>query len=259
MAEYYRIVTKKVWEQVDTKQHNTICRHPECHANCCVGCKLNFSLDPDTVMQECFAMTDSRCRRCGHSLTEHYNYRSLWKKRKQTQEVIIEGLEQKFNDARQKNDEYKKTIVNLGKSIADIDEELEELHASLGRLTESHAALCLTGSFIGHVKKTKQFLEVNLDMMRRKRDADPRFIDILEKSLDDTNKKLSILQQVDMGDRGSGRGTAGGKARNIGGIIKGGVKSVVKGAVSGMQALSTAFKPNSKSQPMAAPETEGRL
>lgn len=201
-------------------------------------------------------MIDSRCRRCGHSLTEHYNQCSLWKKRKQTQKVIVDGLEQRFNDAKQKNDEYEKMIVNLGKSITDIDEESEDILASLGQLMESHAALCLRGSFIGHVKKTKRFLEENLEIMRLKRDADPRFVDILEKSLDDTNKKLSIPQQADRGDRGSGRGTAVGNVRNIGGIIKGKVKSTVRGVVSGMQAFSTALKPNSKSRPT---ETEVRL
>ena len=57
----------------------------------------------------------------------------------------------------------------------------------------------------------------------------------------------------------SGRGTAGGNVKRIGGRIKGGVKSAVRGAVSGMQAFSTAFKPNSKSRPMAARGTEGGL
>lgn len=261
MEECSRIATKKfkVWEQVNTTQHNTICRYPECRSNCHVGCKLPFSLDPDTVMQECFAMTDSGCRRCGHSLMEHHHYRSLWKKRTQTQKVVLKGSEQEYNDAAEKNSEYENTIVNLGKSIADIDAESEDLFASLRHLTESYAALSLTGSFIGHVKKTKKYLETNLEIMRRNKYADPRVKEFVEKSLDDVNRKLIILQQVDKGDRVSGRGTAGGNVKRIGGRIKGGVKSAVRGAVSGMQAFSTAFKPNSKSRPMAARGTEGGL
>ena len=139
-------LVKEVWEQVDTTQHNTVCRHPGCHANCCVGCKLNSSLDPDTVLQGCFAMTNSRCRRCGHSLTEHYHHFSLWKKRKQTQKVIIEGLDQRSNDAGQRTDEYEKMIFDLGKSIADIDEELEDLLALLARLKDTLLCVSLAAS-----------------------------------------------------------------------------------------------------------------
>ena len=259
MEEYRRIVTEKVWQQVNTTQHNTICRYPECRSNCHVGCKLPFSLDPDTVMQECFAMTESGCRRCGHSRMEHHHYRSLWKKRTQTQRVVLKGLEQKYNDAAQKNDEYENMRVDLAKSIAEIDAELEEVLALLRHLTESYAAMCLTGSFIGQIKKTKNFLEKNLEIMRRDKYADPRVMAFVEKSLDDANGKLAILQQADRGDRGSGRGMAGGNVKRIGEIIKDGVKSAVRGAVSGIQAFSTAFKPNSKSRPMTAPETEGGL
>jgi hypothetical protein len=258
MKEYYRVVTKEVWEQVHTPKHSTICRHPECHSNCCVGCRLPlFLLDPDTVMQECFAMTDSGCRRCGHSLMEHYYYPSIWRKRKEAQEVIVEGLEQQYEDAKKKNDENENKTLDLGKKITDINREYEDILVTLGQLTESYAALSLTGSFIGQVRKTKMFLETNLEMMRRSpKDTDPRIIDILEKSLDDTNDKLKILERVDKGDERSRRRPAGGTAKRLGGMIKGGVKSAVRGAV---QAFSTAFKTNSKSRPVAGHETEDGL
>src|SRR6266550_661836 len=232
MEQYRSVVVTKTWERVNTVQYNTICRHPGCSSNCCVGCKLPFSLNP-LVIEACFAMVNSNCKRrgCRHPMNEHYHDRSMWKRRERGQEVVREGLEQQYNDAKRRNDENEMMIVDLGERIAGFDREMEEQLVSLGRLTEDYAHLSLTGSFIGQVKKTIQFLESNLEMMRQKGEPDPRLIERVKRSLDAMNQKLNVLRQLDPendaendgADGRTGEGSGGGSDGRSDGRTGGGV------------------------------------
>ncbi|KAF8326948.1 hypothetical protein F5887DRAFT_1164318 [Amanita rubescens] len=208
MEQYLSVVVTKTWERVNTVQYNTICRHPGCRSNCCVGCKLPFSLNP-LVMEACSAMANSNCKRrgCRHPMNEHYHDRSMWKKRERGQEVIREGLEQQYSDARQQNDENERKIVDLGEKIAELDKEMEEHYAHLS----------LTGSFIGQVKTTIRFLETNLEMINQNGEADPRLIERVEKTLDEMNQKLKVLRQLDPENDAENDGANGKTGEGTGG------------------------------------------
>jgi chromosome segregation ATPase len=150
-------------------------------------------------------------------MNEHYHDRSMWKKRERGQEVIREGLEQQYSDARQQNDENERKIVDLGEKIAELDREMEERLISLGRLTEDYAHLSLTGSFIGQVKTTIRFLETNLELINQKGEADPRLIERVKMGLNEMNQKLKVLQQLDPENDAENDGADGRTAEGTGG------------------------------------------
>ncbi|KAF8326954.1 hypothetical protein F5887DRAFT_968193 [Amanita rubescens] len=238
MEQYRKIKNIPIWEQIDRARYNTICRHPGCHANCHVGCTLPFSLNPENI-KTCRAITraESECRMCRHPVTEHYHSHSLWLKRNQAQEVIKKGSEEEYHDAKQQNDENEKRILHLRGKITQLDKAMEEKLIILGRLTAAYASLCLNGNFIGHVQKSIKILELNLEAIRQKGNAaDPRVLQLVEKTLSDMNKRLKILQRVDKVDPANGgradRGTSEGTIARLKGTVK-----------SGMQAISTAFRP----------------
>jgi hypothetical protein len=196
----------------------------------------------------CWAMTlGPECRVCQHSATEHYHCRAFWRKRSLAQEGSAEGLEQEYRDAKQKNDESEKKIVDLGEKIAELDRDMEEQLTALGRLTATYASLCLNGRFVGQVKKSIEYLERHLEIMRQKREIDPEQLQPFEKSLDDMKERLKILQQVDITENG---GRAGGrtmaKLKDLTDTVKGTVKS-------GMQAISTVFRPGRTPKRQGAP------
>lgn len=181
----------------------------------------------------CWAMTlGPECRVCQHPATEHYHCRAFWKKRSIAREGIAEGLEQEYRDAKQKNDENEKEIVDLWEKIADLDRDMEEQLTTLGRLTATYASLCLNGRFIRQVKKSIALLERKLENIRRTGQVGPEPIRLVEKSLDDMNRRLGILQQVDGEDQENGRradgGTSGGKRATFTSAVKSGIQAIFK-------------------------------
>ena len=133
------------------------------------------------------------CRKCHHSYNSHRHYHSLWKLQDHSQEKIDHEAETKYNEARKEKNEHETMIVDLDQVILDLDLELEEALISLGRLTESYARLSLSGSFAGQVKKSVRLLETNLEAMRNNR-ADPRSIEMVEKSLESMKQKLKVVE-----------------------------------------------------------------
>ena len=187
------VITSKLWVQEDTSRHNTLCAEPNCYSNCHVECNLDFSLDPNTFLS-CTAMAGGNsCLKCNHSYNSHRHYNSLWKLQNHSQEKIDHEAETKYNEAKKGKKEHEIMIVDLDQVILDLDLELEEALISLGRLTESYARLSLSGSFAGQVKKSVRLLETNLEAMRNNR-ADPRSIEMVEKSLESMKQKMKVVE-----------------------------------------------------------------
>jgi hypothetical protein len=186
------VISSKLWVQEDTSNHNTLCAEPNCYSNCHVGCSLDFSLDPNTFVH-CAAMDGNSCRRCSHSYDSHRHYHSVWRRQDHSQEKIDREAERKYNEAKKEKNVHETMIVDLDQVILDLDLELEEALISLGRLTESYARLSLSGSFAGQVKKSVKLLEANLEAMRNNR-ADPKSMEMVEKSLDSMKQKLKVVE-----------------------------------------------------------------
>ncbi|KAK2467600.1 hypothetical protein APHAL10511_000455 [Amanita phalloides] len=230
---YRSVITTENWNLVYTSHHNTVCRYPQCYGNCHLSCKLPYLSDSDPTT--CCAMTGLECRVCGHSVLEHRHYRSLWKEKDSTQVLVDEVAERKYNEAKQNNDEEEKMMIDLGKDIKNLDQDMEETLVSLGRLTESYANLCLGGSFSGQVRKSVRLLEMTLENIRF-HDADPRSVELVEKSLEDMKKKLEVVQRVDEKVKRNFRPE---RIIKMAGKIKGALKS-------GIQTASTMLKPKDK-------------
>ncbi|KAK2467589.1 hypothetical protein APHAL10511_000444 [Amanita phalloides] len=191
---YRNVTTRKVWEQVETQTFNMICCHPQCYINCHIGREPMPLFHVITQILRLFNIMHP-CHTCGHPLLHHRTCQSLWEERDAVDVVVDEDAKQKFDEAKQQNDEHRGTMDDLDHDIARLDNDMEETLASIGRLTESYANLSLMGSFAGQVKKSLRLLEVNLEAMRNNK-ADMRSIELVEQSLESMKRKLRMVEEA---------------------------------------------------------------
>ena len=219
--------TRQAWEQVDSDTLNMICRHPQCHANCIIeveGRDVDFHLGHvllitlslpflivgsvahgaylggRTVVSFFRGNTTQaphprKVCKCGHPDESHSLRRSLWKQR-DTNWVIDEEAEQEYNEAKRKNDENHKIMVDRKRIISRLKQRMKRKLASVGRLVESYASLSLAGSFSGQVEKTVKYMEVMLEGMRNNAESDPELVAMVEESLESMKMKLKVVEEA---------------------------------------------------------------
>src|SRR6266550_4100862 len=225
LYENLQRATQQVWERVDADTLNMICRHPQCHANCIIRIEPR-SFHPGhvfvTILGLPFLLVGSVaygaylggrtlvsffrsnatqtppvrgvCGKCGHPDESHSFRRSLWKKR-DTNWVIDEDAEKKYDEAKRKDDENRKIMVDIEHIIASLDKKMKEELALVGRLVESYASLSLAGSFAGQVAKTVKYMEAILEAMRNNT-SDSKSVETVEESLKIMEMKLKMVEEA---------------------------------------------------------------
>jgi hypothetical protein len=224
LYENLQRATRQVWGQVDSDTLNMICCHPQCHVNCIIGVEPE-SLHPGHVFvallglpfifvgsvayavylggQRVFSFFRSNATqappargvcKCGHPDESHSLRRSLWKKQ-DTNWVIDEDAEKKYDEAKQKDDENRKIMVDIEYIIASLDKKMKQELALVGRLVESYASLSLAGSFAGQVTKAVKYMEMNLEAMRNNT-SDPELVQMVEESLEAMKSKLKMVEEA---------------------------------------------------------------
>lgn len=132
--------------------------------------------------------------KCGHPDEDHSLRKSLWKQR-DTNWVIDEDAEKRYDEAKRKNDENSKIMVDMKHIIASLDERIEQELTLVRELVEFYASLSLAGSFAVQVKKAIKYMEVNLEAMRNNT-SDPKLVEMVEESLGIMKKKLIVVEGV---------------------------------------------------------------
>src|SRR6266550_1502163 len=222
LYENLQRAARKFWKQVDSDTLNMICHHPQCHANCTIGVEpeslrpghvfaalvgLPFILIGSVVyaaylggrtMVSFFrgnatqAPPPRKVCNCGHPDEDHSLRKSLWKQR-DTNWVIDEGAEKRYDEAKRKNDENSKIMVDIKHIIASLDERIQQELALVRELVESYASLSLAGSFAIQVKKAIKYMKVNLEAMRNNT-SDPKLVETVEESLEIMKNKLIVVE-----------------------------------------------------------------
>ncbi|KAF8346281.1 hypothetical protein F5887DRAFT_1132409 [Amanita rubescens] len=196
LYENLQRATRQVWEQVDSDTLNMICRHPQCHVNCIIGVEPEslhpvFSFFRSNATQ---APPPRGICKCGHPDESHSLRRSLWKKR-DTNWVIDEDAEKKYDEAKRRDDENRKIMVDIASIIASLGKKMKQELALVGRLVESYASLSLAGSFAGQVTKAVKYMEMNLEAMRNNT-SNPELVQMVEESLETMKLKLKMVEEA---------------------------------------------------------------
>ncbi len=196
--KYEKVVTRRLWAHSPTPEtHNTLCEIPECHSNCHVGCHLEFSLDPKSLLY-CGIMDDDddgTCDKCEHSYKDHCHYRSLWEQQAETKTVVDEESKQKFFAARAGEGQAEEMMIRLERAIKRLDDDVKKALEQIALHTKSYVNLALTGSFVGLIKRTVRLLETTSEAMKNN-EANMASVGVVEESLKSVKAKLALVTNL---------------------------------------------------------------
>src|SRR6266576_1451766 len=151
-----RAATQPFWEQIDADTLNIVCLHPRCHSNCRVIGRIeqnssqNFTIysfltipiswlssmivEPiSRVFRRSGNTAPTQCQERDHPAENHSRCPSLWKRLDDAKWDVDENAETKYDEAKQKNDENRKIMVDLDRIIASLNEEMKQALTLVGR------------------------------------------------------------------------------------------------------------------------------
>ncbi|CCM05506.1 uncharacterized protein FIBRA_07729 [Fibroporia radiculosa] len=179
--QYQSTITQKVYRQVGTPYHNTLCTTPECYHNCHERCGLPFSLEAEGI-RECSAFS------CGQ-----------WELTEDKHVVVGHALDGHGTGTERNKQEMGK--ARLEKTIANLDTALADAAVQVGQQVGEYAKLPLSVGFAGHLRKSVALLRLNVETMRGN-GTDASIIASVEKALKRMEEKF-VLVEAGKGRRGA--------------------------------------------------------
>ncbi|KAF9459251.1 hypothetical protein BDZ94DRAFT_1051622 [Collybia nuda] len=212
-------ITHRVYRQVETANHNTLCTQPGCYSNCDEDCTLSFSFDSRDLLA-CWIFSGSNtprsvpkchplnnwlfstnvrgslaCVKCGHSNADHRHYNSRWELCEDTEYIIDPAAKSKYDNAIFQKDQLEYSLEEL----RHFNKEMEKLLAGdmldTKQLLENYNKLSLSGSFAYPVQKSISLLELNLETMRGN-GTEAQNIKSVEKALCRMQEKFAVVEKA---------------------------------------------------------------
>ena len=110
-ADYKFTQTVKIWKQVETSRHNTLCGAKGCYSNCHTPCYLDKAFDKE-VFRNCRSMGGgTECTECGHSYRLHYH--------DEVEHVLEEEQVEMIDKPTKKRFEAAKSMEERGRILVD--------------------------------------------------------------------------------------------------------------------------------------------